>query len=29
MVPVLNSKAQRMLEVSVAGNLAILKKIAR
>lgn len=29
MVPVISSKAQRMLELSVAGNLMILEKIAR
>lgn len=29
MVPVITSKAQRMLEVSVAGNLMILEKTAR
>lgn len=29
MVPVISSKAQRVLEVSLAGNIIILGKIAR
>lgn len=29
MVPVINSKAQRVLGVSLAGNLTILEKVAR
>lgn len=29
MVPVMSSKAQRVLEVSLAGNLIILEEIAR